>query len=114
MIGRLHRFHGHGSLRFVYKSGQTIRASSYAIKYIYNPRRKRYRVAVVVSKKVSKSAVVRNRIRRRIYEVIRSQQSAITKPYDIVVTVFSEKVTDLPAPLLATDMTTNLKKAGII
>lgn len=30
-----------------------------------------YRLAVVVSKKVSKSAVVRNRIRRRIFESVR-------------------------------------------
>ena len=35
--------------------------------------------AVVVSKKVAKSAVVRNRIRRRVYEWIRQNQDQIIK-----------------------------------
>jgi ribonuclease P protein component len=50
-----------------------------------------------VSKKVNKSAVVRNRIRRRIYEVIRANEVGIKKPYDIVVTVFDDRVAEMPA-----------------
>lgn len=47
------------------------------------------RFAVVVSKKVHKSAVGRNRIRRRFYETIRHQLPRIRPGMDIVVIVVS-------------------------
>lgn len=93
MIGRAHRFHGYGSLRYVYQNGKTIRGPLTALKYTANPSRTSYRLAVVVSKKVHKSAVVRNRIRRRLYEVVRLAV-ADNQAYDMVLTVFSEKVAD--------------------
>ena len=72
MISVRHRFHGYGSLRTVYQRGQTVRGPAITLKYRYRgPQRQPYRVAVVVSRKVHKSAVVRNRIRRRLYEIVR-------------------------------------------
>ena len=71
MLQQCNRFHGHGSLKFVYKNGQAVRSSIATIKYVKNPYRNHSRFAVVVSKKVLKSAVRRNRIRRRVYEIIR-------------------------------------------
>lgn len=97
MIGKSHRFHGHNSLTYVYRNGQTIRGPLTAVKYVLNKRRSTYRVAVVVSKKVHKSAVVRNRIRRRLYEQVRLISDQITEPYDIVFTVFHETLADIPA-----------------
>jgi ribonuclease P protein component len=44
-------------------------------------------MAVVVSKKISKSAVVRNRIRRRIYETVRTQAILTGQPIDAVFVV---------------------------
>lgn len=57
--------------------------------------RKSYRASVVVSKKVSASAVKRNRIRRQIYEAVRllMPQDA---PYDLIITVFDESVATMP------------------
>jgi ribonuclease P protein component len=66
------------------------------MKAVVNGRRSTYRVAVVVSRKVHKSAVVRNRIRRRIYEVVRLNSDPLTQPYDIVLTVFSDTVATIP------------------
>lgn len=57
-----------------------------------NPHRKNYRVAVVTSKKVNKSAVIRNRIRRRVYEAVRLQEQAIKDGYDLVFSVYSDEV----------------------
>jgi ribonuclease P protein component len=97
MIAREHRFHGYGSLKYVHRKSKTVRGPYCALKYVRNDRRKRYRVAVVVSKKVHKSAVVRNRIRRRIYEAVRL---AIVpdEPYDLVFIVYSDYLaTCLPA-----------------
>lgn len=114
MIRRKHRFHGRGSLRFVYTRGATIRGSLANLKYILNDRRGEYRLAVVVSKKVSKSAVKRNRIRRRVYEVVRLEDEHITKPYDMVITVFQEKAASLPYDRLKGEVVELVKKAGII
>ncbi|HEX6416328.1 MAG TPA: ribonuclease P protein component [Candidatus Saccharimonadales bacterium] len=96
MLSAQHRFHGHGSLRYVYKNGQAVRSHLITVKYTSNPYRKHSRFAIVVSKKVHKSAVGRNRIRRRIYEIIRQELPAITHPHDVVVMVFSGEVLSLP------------------
>lgn len=96
MLSFLHRFHGHGSLRYVYKNGQAIRSHLITIKYVTNPRRDHSRFAVVVSKKVHKSAVGRNRIRRRIFEVIREEMPNFKAAHDVAVMVFSSEVISLP------------------
>jgi ribonuclease P protein component len=66
MIGRANRFHGYNSLRYVYKHGKTVRGPHMSLRFCPDAKRQDYRLAVVVSKKISKSAVARNRIRRRI------------------------------------------------
>jgi ribonuclease P protein component len=92
MLNRVHRFHGLHSLDFVYRQGKTVRTTDMALRYILNSRRQEYRVAVVVSKKVSKSAVVRNRIRRRVYEAVRRHQPMVAGPYDLVFSVYQAEV----------------------
>jgi len=114
MIDTTHRFQGHGSLRFVYQKGQTIRGPFCALKFIANRRRSTYRVAVVVSRKVHKSAVVRNRIRRRIYEIVRHTAPRIEAPYDIVFIVYSDQLAELPAEQLRYAIQEKMEKAGII
>ena len=84
-----------------------------AIKFAENSRRSNYRVAVVVSKKVSKSAVRRNRIRRRLYEAIRLNSPHITEAFDIVITVFHEQIADIPATELSQMVRAQLKQAKI-
>jgi len=97
MISFKHRFHGHNSLRFVYAHGKTVRSSVVAVRVAENSHRSLYRCAVVVSKKISKSAVKRNRMRRRLYEIIRKNEQRITASFDIVVTVYDERVAIMPA-----------------
>ena len=92
MIPFKQRFHGHNSLRFVYKNGQAIRSRLITVKTIKNPHRKDSRVAVVISKKILKSAVRRNRIRRRIYEYIRVELPNLNGIYDIVVIITSNEL----------------------
>ena len=114
MISRVHRFHGHGSLRYVYQHGQTVRGPLIALKYIENSRRKKYRLAVVVSKKVSKSAITRNRIRRRLYEAVRGHEDQLTKPYDLVITVFHDQLATLSAGEIQRMVRAQLNQAGLI
>ena len=51
-----------------------------------------YRAAVVVSKKVAASAVVRNRIRRRLYERLRTETVLLGRPVDLVLYVKQPQV----------------------
>lgn len=59
------------------------------VKYITNPRRKHSRFAVVISKKVLKSAVRRNRVRRRVYEVIRGELPMLKDNHDVALIIFT-------------------------
>lgn len=112
MIGRAHRFHGYGSLRSVYQRGKTAHGPALSLRFSAREGGKPYRVAVVVSRKVSKSAVVRNRIRRRIYEVVRRQDTLIPAGTDLVFTVFGEHVAELDAGKLEQTVAGLLQKAG--
>lgn len=114
MVPYKNRFHGLASLRFVFSKGQTIKSQHFALKYAYNNRRKDFRVAVVVSKKVSKKAVVRNRIRRRLYEQVRIRSLQINKPYDIALTAYSDKIINITNKQLEKQITSLFKKAQII
>ena len=114
MIDKTHRFQGYGSLRFVYQKGQTIRGPFCSLKYTANRRRTTYRMAVVVSRKVHKSAVVRNRIRRRMYEIVRTEASRIHEAYDLVFIVYSDQLATLPATQLRDAVVEKLEKAGVL
>ncbi len=91
-----------------------MRGPLFSVKSVINRRRETYRAAVVVSRKVHKSAVVRNRIRRRIYEIIQSQEDLIDGPQDIIITVFHDSVVDLPHNQLEHFVKKQLKTAGVL
>jgi ribonuclease P protein component len=114
MIDRTHRFQGHGSLRFVYQKGKVVRGPYSALKYIHNSRRTTYRAAVVVSRKVHKSAVVRNRIRRRVYEIIREAAPQIHGPFDLVFIMYTDQVATMPAADLRAAIRLQLQKADCL
>jgi ribonuclease P protein component len=71
-------------------------------------------VAVVVSRKVHKSAVARNRIRRRIYAAARDNLSDINQPYDIIFMVFSDRILEEPAASLDKQVKQQLTAAGVL
>lgn len=113
MIAKAHRFHGYGSLRYVYNRGQVVRGSLCMLKFAENPKRKTWRAAVVVSKKVHKSAVTRNRIRRRIYEIIRLHIPDQGSAYDLVWIIHSPDIATMSHDELTQNIVTQIKKAGL-
>ena len=113
MLAFQYRFHGHGSLRYVYAKGSAKRSRFFTVKTTYNQRRKYSRFSVVISKKVHKSAVGRNRMRRRIYEVIRSEIPKMKSVQDVAVIVSSAEVMALPYDELYSQITTLFKQAGM-
>jgi ribonuclease P protein component len=112
MIGAAHRFHGYGSLNGVYRRGLSVRGSMISLRFAGRDPRRPYRVAVVVSRKVSKSAVVRNRIRRRIYAAVRQTGVEILPGTDLVFTVFDEQLAELPPVELQAAITGLIQKAA--
>lgn len=83
------------------------------VKCIKNPRRSHSRFAIVISKKVLKSAVGRNRIRRRIYEITREELPHISTPHDVVVMVFSSELLTLPNEELVSLVRQLFEQAGL-
>lgn len=114
MISKNHRFHGLGSLRGVYRNGQTVRGPLISLRYRLNQERDTYRAAVVVSKKVHKSAVKRNRVRRRVYEIVRLNEANIDQPYEFIITVFSDAILAWSPAKLDREITNLLKKANVV
>jgi ribonuclease P protein component len=113
MLSSRNRFHGHGSLRFVYSRGQVVRSKSFILKYSENKRRTQPRIAVVVSKKVIKSAVKRNRIRRRLYEAIRLELPRLSPQSDIVLIVTSVEVLVSPSNHITDSVGGVLERASL-
>lgn len=96
MIPAPSRFHGHNSLRYVYANGKAVRSQQLTIKWVKNAHRHQSRVSVVVSKKVIKGAIGRNRIRRRLYEYMRTHLPHLNDVYDIVFIATSPELRTMP------------------
>lgn len=114
MIDKSHRFHGLDALNHVYRRNKSVREGVFGMRFCpsKNPD---YRLGVVVSKKVHKSAVVRNKIRRRVYEAVRvlKKQDSKNWPFDIVLTVYDESAAGMPAGELRAAVKKLLAKAEI-
>jgi ribonuclease P protein component len=113
MLSSTYRFHGHGSLKYLYKNGDAVRTRLFVVKVVANRRRPTSRLAVVVGKKVLKSAVGRNRIRRRVYEVLRRNIYHIDQLYDVVIIVTSAEVVSVDSNELTQLLTEALVRAGV-
>lgn len=95
MLNQKYRFHSRGGVRYTYKQGKTIRIPK--ISLIYNQNKKGgQRFAVVVSKKVCKHAVDRNRIRRRVYEAIRLNHINFYPKQDYIFVIYSQDFLRMP------------------
>jgi ribonuclease P protein component len=112
MISNKYRFHGYGSLNYLHRNGKTARGKLMSARFAPNARRERPRFAVVVSKKVYKSAVKRNRIRRRIYEIIRAHITEQSLAIDVAISVYSPEVLDIPHQELKSQVEYLLKSTG--
>jgi ribonuclease P protein component len=100
VLSKPYRFHGFGSLNSTYRHGASVRGSLISLKYAPRKPGQNYRVAVVVSRKVSKSAVTRNRIRRRVYEAVR-QSPKTPQALNLVFVVYNDRLAELPSKEVA-------------
>ena len=113
MLGRAYRLRTASDIARVYKRGAYGGSGGALSAKAAASGRPVSRVVVVVGKKVSKRAVVRNRIRRRLIELLRSRWETLPVGYDIVVSVHSDISELAPAPL-AEHLTKALSRTGVI
>lgn len=83
------------------------------IKTTSHPKRKDPRIAIVISKKIIKSAVGRNRVRRRMYEIMRRELPDIKPGSDIVAIIFSAEVRTMEHPELEALTKQSLEQLGV-
>lgn len=113
MLAAKYRFHGYGALRFLFGHGKTFRFKNLSIRTAANSRRTHSRVAVVVSKKVIKASPKRNRVRRRVYELLRENWENIKGSHDIIITVYDPAVWDMPAEELKNELLHALRESQL-
>ena len=95
MFRKRYRFHSRGGVNYTYIHGTTIRTPRVSL--VHNNNSRGYqRFAVVVSKKVLKSAVGRNRIRRRVYEAIRLELPNYSAKKDCIFVIYAKDIAQMP------------------
>jgi ribonuclease P protein component len=108
VIRRANRFHGHNAVSRL--RGNVYHDSNLSLRYAKNTKSD-YRLAVVVSKKTASSAVVRNRIRRRVFEIVRTGRRTENIPIDMVIYIKTADVAKLDSEQLANEVSNLIKKA---
>jgi ribonuclease P protein component len=113
MLKRSNRFHGHGAVRRVYRLGKPTRTALASVHVLRSEAVKTSKVAIVVSRKIDKSAVRRNRIRRRLYALVRAELPNLTHPTELVITVYQAEAGIMPADQLETGLKELFRKAKL-
>lgn len=112
MLARPNRLRSAADIARVYKRGAYGGSGGALSVKAVRSGRPASRVVVVVGKKVSKRAVIRNRIRRRIIELFRLRWATVIPGYDIVLSVHSD-ISELTAASLSGHLTKALDRAGV-
>lgn len=112
MLAREHRLRKAAEIARVYKQGAYGSAGGVLSVKAAPSGRPSARAVVVVGKKVSKRAVVRNRIRRRLVGLLSEHWATVRSGYDIVISVHGD-ISELPADKLRQHLTEALKRASV-
>lgn len=113
MLARDHRLRKAYEITRVYKKGSYGSAEGVVSVKAALSGRPLTRVVVVVAKKVSKRAVVRNRLRRRIIGLLQQEWETVRSGYDIVISVHSD-VSQQPVEDVRQSLKGALSRAGVI
>lgn len=109
MIAQQYKIHSKPRVLHILKKGRMFKWGVFYFRRLPN-RAGRARFALILSKKIGRKAVERNKIRRRIYEAIRKNFSIVSKTcYDIVV-LCSARIAKMDYAQIEKDMIQSLKK----
>lgn len=91
MLSKLHRVRKRKEFRLVFRAGRRLQGKYISLQYLKTQGETRpARWAVIVSTKVSKSAVRRNRLRRRLQGHIKALSKEVQPNLDLVINVQSD------------------------
>ena len=113
MLARANRLRSAADIARAYKRGAYGGSGGALSVKAVRSGRPEARAVVVVPKKVSKRAVVRNRIRRRLSDTLRQRWETVPAGYDIVLSVHTD-LSETPAPALQDHLTRALGRAGVL
>lgn len=80
-LPKINRIKGKKYFTLILKKGKTKKSEFLTLKFLESPS-KESRFGFLVSQKVSKKAVIRNKVKRRLSEIVRQKLKEIKKPID--------------------------------
>jgi ribonuclease P protein component len=83
MLPKINRIKKKNDFGIIFKKGASLRNNLFILKFLKNGLEQN-RFGFVVSQKVSKKAVIRNRIRRRLTEAVKAKKEKIKNGMDLV------------------------------
>lgn len=90
---RTNRLRSRHDIKRIFQRGRRVSGVYFTVHYLAN-NQKDNRWAVVVGKKVSKRAVRRNRLRRRLNSLLKASQDRLKPGHDLVVVVKKDFYTE--------------------
>jgi len=112
MLSRSNRLTRSKDFQRIYDHGQTYRGSHLMIKVSEN-KLSTSRFGIVVNKKVSKKAVARNKIKRRIRYLLGKELFQLKPGYDIIVITYP-KIRDQAYKIIEENLMEVLRKAKLL
>ena len=111
MLKRINRLKKRYQFNYVYKSGEHF-SGEHIVLYVASSKTKNIKVGLAVTKKIG-HAVVRNRVRRRLREIIKTHIPTLKQNFNIIV-VARENITSASFEKLSIEFMKLLKKANLI
>lgn len=111
MLARQHRLRKSSDILRVYKKGSRAH-TAHLLGHGLTTHLPISRAVVIISKKVDKRAVVRNRCRRRVSEALRAEWPTLTPGFDILITIKVD-IRELPAGELQRELAQLIAKLGV-
>lgn len=112
MLPKKHRLSKHAEVATTTARGRSFFSPSFILKSISGPKQTTAKFTVITSVKVSKSAVVRNRVKRIIREVIHGHLEKIK--FGQYVIIVKQAATKIPGNELSSEVKTALIKSKIL
>ena len=111
MLKRINRLKKRYQFNYVYKSGEHF-SGEHIVLYTATSKTKNIKIGLAVTKKVG-HAVVRNKIRRRLREIIKKELPNLKQNYNIII-IARDNVTEASFEQLSLELNKLIKKANLI
>lgn len=113
MLGRKNRLTGSKDYDKVEKEGQVFQSENFGVAVLGRGDEGPTRFGFVVSTKVAKDAVDRNRFKRVMSEAVRMSMTEVKNGFDVVF-LAKMTVTRIPTDILMKEVKRSLKESGLI